>query len=106
MTSNITYTVTTSARVGAPTSRVYGILADYHHGHPRILPTAFTGLTVETGGVGAGTTTRVRMRVFGRSLEFRAVVTEPEPGHVLAETHHGFGRLRDVVHSRRGTDAR
>jgi hypothetical protein len=32
---------------------VYDTIADYHIGHPRILPRHFSGLTVEEGGIGA-----------------------------------------------------
>jgi len=83
------YVVTASARLAAPPERVYSVIADYHHGHPRILPKQFTGLTVEKGGVGEGTVIRVAMRVFGRRFEFRGFVTEPEPGRVLVESNVG-----------------
>jgi len=85
------YVVTASARLAAPPERVYSVIADYHHGHPRILPKQFTGLTVEKGGVGEGTVIRVSMRVFGRRFEFRGFVTEPEPGRVLVERNVGDG---------------
>ena len=65
------YVVTVSARLAAPPERVYSVIADYQHSHPRILPKQFTGLTVEKGGVGEGTVIRVSMRVFGRRFEFR-----------------------------------
>jgi hypothetical protein len=66
---------------------VYAILADYHDGHPHILPRGyFTSLTVERGGVGEGTVIRFGMRAFGKTRETRAAVTEPEPGRVLVET--------------------
>jgi hypothetical protein len=83
------YVVTVSARLAAPSERVYSVIADYHRGHPRILPKQFTGLTVEKGGVGEGTVIRVSMRVFGRRFEFRGFVTEPEPGRVLVERNVG-----------------
>jgi len=83
------YVVTTTARLAAPPDRVYAVIADYDHGHPRILPKQFTGLTVEQGGVGEGTVIRVSMRVFGRRFEFRGFVTEPEPGRVLVERNVG-----------------
>jgi hypothetical protein len=68
---------------------VYSVIADYHHGHPRILPKQFTGLSVEKGGVGEGTVIRFSMRVFGRRFEFRGFVSEPEPGRVLVERNVG-----------------
>jgi len=69
--------------------RVYAIIADYHNGHPRILPKEFTSLTVEQGGIGGGTVIRFTMRILGRRFAFRAVVTEPEPGRVLVEKNVG-----------------
>jgi hypothetical protein len=76
-----------SAAIDAPPAVVYGIIADYRRGHPSILPEKyFHGLDVESGGVGAGTAIRFRMRAFGRTRESRAVVAEPEPGRVLTET--------------------
>lgn len=62
------------------------MIADYHNGHPSILPDEFDGLTVERGGVGAGTIIRFRMRVMGRTRSFRAAITELAPGRVLVET--------------------
>ncbi len=83
------YVVSASARIPAPPARVYGIIADYRNGHPRILPDAFSDLTVEAGGVGDGTVIRFTMTLFGRRYEFRAAVTEPEPGRVLVERNTG-----------------
>ena len=80
-----TYSVTRSVRVHAAPQRIDGIIADYHHGHPRILPKQFRRLTVEKGGTGAGTVIRFEVRVLGQTQTFRAVVTEPEPGRVLVE---------------------
>jgi Polyketide cyclase / dehydrase and lipid transport len=81
------YRVTASARIEAPADRVYALVADYRDGHPRILPRRyFTALEVEEGGVGAGTRIRVQMRLLGRTRIFRATITEPEPGRVLAES--------------------
>jgi polyketide cyclase/dehydrase/lipid transport protein len=82
-----TFTVTASAQVGAAPARVYGIIANYRTGHGRILPDEFSGLTVERGGIGAGTVIRFQMRVFGRTQTFRGEVTEPLPGRVLVETY-------------------
>jgi hypothetical protein len=80
-----TYVVSATARLKAPPRRVYDTIADYHTGHPRILPKQFRNLTVEQGGVGAGTVIRFQVRVFGRTDTFRAEVTEPEPGRILVE---------------------
>lgn len=83
-----TYVVSRSARVDAPASRVYQLIADYRTGHPSILPPAFSDLTVIQGGVGAGTEIRFNLRVLGRRVPFRATVSEPEPGRVLVERNH------------------
>lgn len=88
-TSQAPFVVSKTAEINAPADRLYGIIADYRNGHPRILPAAFTGLTVEAGGVGAGTRIRVGMRVFGRLMTFPAEVSEPDPGRVLVERNLG-----------------
>lgn len=75
------------ALIAAPADVVYGILSDYHQHHPRILPKQyFSDLEVEEGGQGAGTTFRVRTHALGTERAYYMRVTEPEPGHVLAET--------------------
>src|SRR6266403_913529 len=82
--------VTTSAIIPAPAKQLYAIIADYRNGHPHIIPKPyFTYLEVEQGGIGAGTIIRFQMRVLGRTQNFRAVVTEPDPGRVLVETNNG-----------------
>jgi hypothetical protein len=79
--------VRAEAVVDAPAERAYAVIADYRDGHPRIIPRPpFVSLDVEQGGTGAGTVIRFRMRVFGRIRTFRAAISEPEPGRVLAET--------------------
>jgi Polyketide cyclase / dehydrase and lipid transport len=86
--------VAVAAQIHAAPERVYGIIADYRDGHPSILPSAFSGLTVDCGGTGAGTMIRFRMRMFGRTQTLRATVTEPEPGRVLVETYlNGNGAI-------------
>jgi hypothetical protein len=87
--SQAPFIVSKTAEIDAPADRLYGIIADYRNGHPRILPAAFTGLTVEAGGVGAGTRIRVDMRVFGRVMTFPAEISEPDPGRVLVERNLG-----------------
>ena len=84
------FTVKASARVGAASDVVYGIIADYRKGHPQILPRQyFEWLEVEQGGRGEGTVIRFQMRVLGQTRVLRAFVTEPEPGRVLVETDTG-----------------
>ena len=77
--------VAAEGAVAAPADVVYGYLADYSEHHPRILPPAFSEFAVESGGVGAGTIIRFRMKAGGRTRAFRQLVTEPEPGRVLQE---------------------
>ena len=81
-----TQLITATALVPAKPSRVYALIADYHKGHPHILPKEFSGLVVEKGGVGRGTIIRFQTSVFGRKHIFRAAISEPEPGRVLVET--------------------
>ena len=81
----MTYTISATARLQAPPRRVYDTIADYHTGHPRIVPKQFSNLKVEKGGVGAGTIITFDVTVLGRTTAFRAEVTEPEPGRVLVE---------------------
>lgn len=73
-------------RIKAAAPRVYEVLADYRRHHPHILPPSFSHLTVVEGGVGAGTTITFDLRVAGMTRHYRSVITEPEPGRVLAET--------------------
>jgi hypothetical protein len=102
---------TSSAVVAAPAPIVYGLIADYHHGHPSILPPKyFQNLQVEEGGVGAGTRISFQMRSFGRVRRFHGQVTEPEPGRQLCETYPDAGMAttftvdpEDAGHSSRVT---
>ncbi len=96
-----------SALIHAPPRELYDIIADYEHGHPRILPRPpFVSLAVEQGGVGAGTVVRVDMRVLGRLQTFRAVIREPEPGRVLVETNdNGYGTTFTVEPRANGQQA-
>ena len=84
-----------TAIIPAPAPVVYGILADYHHGHPSILPKAFTKLVVIQGGYGEGTQIEAFTKVMGRESSFKAHITEPEPGRVLVEDTPATG-LRTV----------
>ena len=72
---------------------LYAIVADYRVGHPAILPRPpFTELTVERGGVGAGTLIMVRMKVWGQQLSYHQLASEPEPGRVIVETEVDTGQ--------------
>jgi hypothetical protein len=80
------YTVESTARVHAPAAVAYGLIADYRNGHPHILPPKyFRKLTVEAGGVGAGTRISFEMGAMGTWRRAVAEVSEPEPGRVLHE---------------------
>jgi len=81
------HVISASVIIPARRDRVYSIIANYHDGHPRILPKQFSNLMVDEGGVGAGTVIRFQMSFFGKKQSFRGVVTEPEPGRVLVETY-------------------
>lgn len=103
------YTVEVSQIIQARAETVYAILADYREGHPRILPKPyFTGLTVEQGGVGAGTVFTAHMEVYGVKRSYQMTVSEPEPGRVLVERDEVAGvettftvePLADPRHSR------
>jgi len=83
----VKYTVQAFAHMDAPPDRVYGIIADYHTGHPSILPKPFRNLVVEHGGVGAGTIIHFDVHAFGTVTRMRGHVTEPEPGRVLVERY-------------------
>ena len=83
---------TASQEIDARPEAVYAVLADYRVGHPAILPKPyFEELKVEAGGRGAGTRLRLTMRVMGVTSVFHEVVTEPEPGRVLAESDAAAG---------------
>jgi hypothetical protein len=77
--------VKANAILNARAEDVYATIADYRHGHPNILPTAFSDLQVEQGGYGAGTIIRFKMKVLGVEQSFHQRVSEPEPGRVLVE---------------------
>jgi len=82
-----TIRVSSTATVDARPQTVYAIIADYHEGHPRIIPEKhFSDLTVETGGIGAGTIIRFSVRLLGAVRTVRAEISEPSPGRVLVET--------------------
>jgi len=81
------HVIRASAIIPARRERIYSLIANYNDGHQRILPKQFSGLTVEQGGVGAGTVVRFQMNLLGKKRNFRAAVTEPEPGRVLVETN-------------------
>lgn len=79
-------TVRAAETLNARPEDVYATIADYHQGHPKILPPKnLYDLQVEQGGYGAGTVLRVKSRFFGVEQSFHHRVSEPEPGRVLVE---------------------
>ena len=81
-----------SAAIDAHPADLYAILADYRNSHPAILPKPyFSRLVLDQGGQGAGTIVNVHMDVYGMKRVFQQVVSEPEPGRVLAETDADAG---------------
>jgi hypothetical protein len=79
--------VSSTATIPAPASLLYDIIADYHVGHPSILPSKYFGsLDVLAGGRGAGTRIRFEMKAFGQLNTRTAEITEPIPGRELRET--------------------
>ena len=90
--------VSATRTVAAPPAVVYGIIADYHVGHPAILPPKWFGpLTVVEGGVGAGTKIRFSMKGMGPERPMEAIVAEPEPGRVLTETYPATGGVTTFI---------
>lgn len=81
--------VSAEGAVDAPAEAVYRYIADMREHHPHFLPPAFSDFRVESGGVGAGTVTRYKLTVGGRTREQRVTVAEPEPGRVLTESDAG-----------------
>ena len=75
-----------SAVIPARRERVYSLIANYHDGHPRIVPKQFSGLVVEQGGVGAGTVIRFQMSLLGKKQNLSRRHHRTEPGRVLVET--------------------
>lgn len=79
-----------TAVLQAPPEVVYGIFADYHEGHPSVLPRPHFGrLVVERGGTGAGTRFTVEAREGLKMRTYRMDVSEPEPGRLLVEKDVG-----------------
>ena len=92
--------------VPVPAGAVYALLADYRHGHPSILPPAFSDLEVVRGGVGAGTEIRFAMTLGGRKQVVVASVDEPEPGRVLTETYQERGAVTSFTVDAVGNQSR
>ncbi|SRR6266498_5509741 len=88
------HNLSASKVISAPAHIVYDLIADYRHGHPRILPKPyFVSLEVEQGGFGAGTMINYQMQLMGRIQSFHSTITEPERGHILVETDRNTGAV-------------
>ncbi|MGE3271611.1 MAG: SRPBCC family protein [Chloroflexota bacterium] len=72
--------------VRAPAARVYECIADFRQHHPRFLPSNFSNLEVQEGGVGAGTVITFTATAARRTRYYRMRIDEPEPGRVLTES--------------------
>ena len=77
--------VKADAVLDAPSADVYATIADYHQGHPAILPENFYDLQVEQGGYGDGTIIRFKTKILGVVRDMYQRVSELEPGRVLVE---------------------
>lgn len=78
--------VAESMVIDAKPEEIYALLADYRSGHPQVLPKKyFKNLEIESGGQGAGTVFRTRIRAGGGEREYHMRVTEPASG-MLVET--------------------
>ncbi len=88
------YLAQESVVINAPAERLYDIIADYHEGHPAILPARyFTHLEVVEGGQGVGTVIAVGMNVFGSKALLNLRVTQAEPGRLLVEEDEASGTV-------------
>ena len=88
------HSLSASKLISSPAQRIYGLIADYRNGHPRILPKPyFVSLEVEQGGYGAGTIINFQMQLMGRIQTFHSTITEPKPGHILVETDMNTGAV-------------
>lgn len=94
-------TLSASMLIAAPAEQVYALIADYRDAHARIIPKPpFVSLEVLAGGSGAGTEIEVGIRLLGKLTRYRARVSEPEPGRVLAETNDNGYVTRFLVEPR------
>jgi hypothetical protein len=81
------YAFFATERIDASAAAVYAIFANYHIGHQAVLPRPpFIEMTVDKGGIGAGTIVTTSMKLLGRVQSFTAEIDEPVPGRLLRET--------------------
>jgi hypothetical protein len=80
------YHASSTRLISVPAPILYAIVADYHIGHPQILPSKyFHHFEVEQGGFGAGTRISFQTSVAGNHRRYQQEIREPEPGHILQE---------------------
>jgi uncharacterized protein YndB with AHSA1/START domain len=91
--------------IDAPPERVYRCIADYHQ-HAQFLPSAFSDVNVEEGGVGSGTVVSFNLTAGGRQRSYRMHVTEPEPGRVLTESDENSTAVTSFTVSPSGVGSR
>ncbi len=83
-----------AAIIDARPEEIYELIADYHKGHPYIIPPdIFKNLQVEQGGRGEGTIITFDTVALGRVQHFRDIVSEPEPSHILVESSLDGGKV-------------
>lgn len=99
-----TIEVSAERSVATTADAVYGWLADYADHHHRFLPGAFSGYSVEAGGVGAGTVVSFSITAGGRTRSYRMAVSEPEPGRVLEESDTGSSLVTTFTVTPDGAD--
>jgi len=75
-----TIRVEAQREVSAPPWAVFDVLRDYHN-RPRILPSNYSGFTVQEGGQGSGTVATYRLKVGPRERGYRIRVAE-EPAQL------------------------
>lgn len=86
------YRASASKVIDASAELLYDIIADYHDGHPAILPTRyFSDLKVVKGGVGVGTVIEFVVTVMGQKTDFVLEVTEAQPPTLLVEKEKAQG---------------
>jgi len=95
-----------SREIPAPATVVYELLADYHDGHPSIVPRPpFGDWRVESGGRGEGTVVSFSMRLMGVTRRTTGHVTEPEPGRILEESYPADKLVTQFIVEPRGEAA-
>jgi hypothetical protein len=83
----VRFTVETEAVINARANEVYAVLADYHDGHPNIVPKSFCeGVKVIKGtGIGGNSRIECYFNILGQRETLFMDVSEPEPGRILQE---------------------